>query len=190
MGRIKKSIIVLFILAVFSLSLFCCTNNSEVDLKFSEQIQTEFFAEQTTEEEFLESIRVILNGKEISLSELKSQGATISGVNLNEIGIHTLKVICCGITIFLPYKIVEGFEATLNGIRYESFLEAFNDSLNYNEKVKIVLYKNVKVEEKALNISENSNIVLDLNGNMLYCISKYSGASYLLNKYSTFSNNF
>ena len=185
MKNLFKKLTCVMVVAFVALSLFSCALTPQTQLKFTAFPEAEYNVGEVTEAEFLEAVKVELDGKEITLNTLKGLGATITGIHLDQTGTYTLVVNYEGVSIVFEYDVVGLYEASLNGVNYESLVEAFNEAANLEEQAEIILLKNVQVAEKTLEVKKTANIKLNLNGKLLYSVSESAGGSYLLRNYGT-----
>ena len=185
MKKSIKKIVALMLFAFVAVSLFSCSLKPETELKFTSFPEAEYVVGETNDAAFLEAVKVELDGREMTLQTLKDRGATVSGINLSEIGSYTLTVTYRGATIVFEYDVVSKNEVRVNGVEKLSLVDAVLEVVESAEPVEFVLLKNVKVAENTLKIAKKANIKLDLNGKTLFCVSEYKGGSWLLENNGT-----
>ena len=174
----KLSILMVFVLV--AVSLFGCTLNSKTTLEFTAFPETEYQVGEVSKEEFLNAVKVRLNGKDYSLTQLEVLGANIAGVELSKPGTYTLVVNYEGTSIIFEYDVVGLNQASVNGVEYESIIDAFAAANAETEQVTVKLLKNVDLTGNSLTVAKTANIKFDLNGNVLYCLNEVQGAAYLI----------
>ena len=174
----KLSILMVFVLV--AVSLFGCTLNSKTTLEFTAFPETEYQAGEVSKEEFLNAVKVKLNGKDYSLTQLEVLGANIAGVELSKPGTYTLVVNYEGTSIIFEYDVVGLYEASVNGVDYENMADAVVAANAANEQVTIKLLKNVDLNGASLTINANADVKLDLNGHVLYTLNEVQGAACLI----------
>lgn len=174
----KLSILMVFVLV--AVSLFGCTLNSKTTLEFTSFPETEYQAGEVSKEEFLNAVKVKLNGKDYSLTQLEVLGANIAGVELSKPGTYTLVVNYEGTSIIFEYDVVGLYEASVNGVDYENMADAVVAANAANEQVTIKLLKNVDLNGASLTINANADVKLDLNGHVLYTLNEVQGAACLI----------
>ena len=174
----KLSILMVFVLV--AVSLFGCALNSKTTLEFTAFPETEYQVGEVSKEEFLNAVKVRLNGKDYSLTQLEVLGANIAGVELSKPGTYTLVVNYEGTSIIFEYDVVGLHEASLNGYNYESLVEAFNEAAKLEEQAEIILLKNVNLAGKGIVVSEKANVKFNLNGYTVYTLNEGTTGSCLL----------
>ena len=174
----KLSILMVFVLV--AVSLFGCTLNSKTTLEFTAFPETEYQAGAVSKEQFLNAVKVKLNGKDYSLTQLEVLGANIAGVELSKPGTYTLVVNYEGTSIIFEYDVVGLNQASVNGVEYKSIIDAFGAANAETEQVTVKLLKNVNLSDSSISVDKDANIKFDLNGNTLYSLSVKKEASFLI----------
>lgn len=180
MKNLFKKLTCVMVVAFVAVSLFSCALTPQTQLKFTAFPEAEYNVGEVTEAEFLEAVKVELDGQPITLTTLKGLGATITGIHLDKVGTYTLVVVYKGVSIVFEYDVVGLHEASLNGDNYESLVEAFNEAANLEEQAEIILLKNVDLAGKGIVVSEKANVKFNLNGHTVYTLNEGTKGSCLL----------
>lgn len=182
MKNIFKSLLSIVAAVVLTLSLASCIT-AQSKLQFTAFPDAEYYVGEMDEEAFLEEVKVSVDGTNYSLKDLKNNNAIISGINLDELGSHTLVVTYNGSTITFQYDVVLGNEVDLDGDPYETLAEALEEANKKPEEAHTIkLLKNIN-SKVSYTIDKEADIALDLNGFKLYHVSEYKGGSnFITNK--------
>lgn len=171
MKNLLKKLSCLMVVAFVAVSLFSCALTPQTQLKFTAFPETEYVVGEVEEAEFLEAVKVELDGTPITLTTLKGLGATITGIHLDQVGTYTLVIVYKGASIVFEYDVVTKFEAELNAIQYETLEEAFAVANESSELSQIKVLKNVVVEPNTLIVDKTAKIQLNTNGFTIYGVN-------------------
>ena len=184
MKKTFKNLFCLTFIALCAISLVSCVVSEKSQLKFSKLPELEYVAGSTSQDEFLKEVIVTADNNNYSLAQLKALGATITGIELNQIGTYTLMVNYEGVTLIFEYKVVSEVVATVGEIEYESFIDAW-EAANATENSTLTLYKDVNLENLKINdekvgcleVETNAIFELNLNGYTIYGLDDTKASS-------------
>lgn len=180
MKNIFKSLLSIVAAVVLTLSLASCIT-AQSKLQFTAFPDAEYYVGEMDEEAFLEEVKVSVDGTNYSLKDLKDNNAIISGINLDELGSHTLVVTYNGSTITFQYDVVLGNEVELDGVPYKKLADALEEANKTSDPHTIKLLKNIN-SKVTYTIAKNADIALDLNGFNLYHVSELrTGTAFFTN---------